>query len=75
MLPEETGPRPPASGFRTGFRLAVIICVLALIVYAMAPRIAVLLPGSEGALAQYVAAVDALRTQLSQTVTGRLSGG
>lgn len=75
MLPEETGPQPRASGFRTGFRLAVITCVLALIVYVMAPRIAVLLPESEGALAQYVAAVDALRAQLSQGVSGLLSGG
>lgn len=75
MLPEEAGPPPRASGFRTGFRLAVITCVLALIVYVMAPRIAVLLPGSEGALAQYVAAVDALRAQLSQAVAGLLTGG
>lgn len=74
MLPEEGAPGPRASGFRIGFRLAVIACVLALIVYLMAPRIAVLVPAAEAALAHYVAAVDSVRAMLNQGVASLLSG-
>lgn len=75
VLPEEALPGRGAGGFRIGVRLAVITSVLALAVYLMAPRIAVLVPSAEGALAQYVAAVDALRAQLSEAVRGLIAGG
>jgi len=57
------------SGFRTGFRFAVVSCVVALVVYLMAPWIAGLWPAAEAPLAQYVQAVDAGRAVLSATVT------
>ena len=62
---------PPAgngTGFRTGFRLAVVGCVAALVVYLMAPRIAALWPASEAPLAQYVQSVDNMRAFLSATI-------
>jgi predicted Zn finger-like uncharacterized protein len=75
MLPEEALPTPRKSGFRTGFRLAVITCVIALIVYLMAPTITAVAPGLEGPVSQYVAAVDALRGLLSQAVAGIIGRG
>ncbi|MBE0453465.1 MAG: zinc-ribbon domain-containing protein [Roseovarius sp.] len=75
LLPEEALPPPRKSGFRAGFRLAVITCVLALIVYLMAPQIAALSPGLEAPLGQYVATVDALRGLLSHAVAGLLGLG
>ncbi|MET4128613.1 zinc-ribbon domain-containing protein [Roseovarius sp. MBR-6] len=75
ILPEEALPTPRKSGFRTGFRLAVITCVVALIVYLMAPTITAMAPGLERPVAQYVAAVDALRGLLSQAVAGIIGRG
>lgn len=75
ILPEEALPKPRKSGFRTGFRLAVITCVVALIAYLMAPTITAMAPGLEGPVAQYVAAVDALRAVLSQAVAGIIGRG
>ena len=75
ILPEEALPSPRRSGFRAGFRLAVITVVVALIIYVMAPQIVALAPDLQGPLGQYVAAVDALRALLSQTVAGFLGQG
>jgi predicted Zn finger-like uncharacterized protein len=63
---------PPArddGGFRTGFRLAVVICVAALVIYLMAPQISALWPASKAPLTQYVQALDNLRAALSATVS------
>jgi hypothetical protein len=49
--------------------------VVALIIYLMAPTITAMAPGLEGPLAQYVAAVDALRGVLSQAVAGIIGRG
>jgi predicted Zn finger-like uncharacterized protein len=75
VLPEEALPAPRKNGFRAGFRLAVVICVIALAAYLMAPQIVMLAPGLEGPIAQFVAAVDTLRALLAQTVTGLLGQG
>jgi len=67
-MTEETPPPRRASGFRAGFRLAVVVCVAALVVYLMAPRIAGLWPAAQAPLAQYVQLVDEGRAALSATV-------
>ena len=64
---------PRRGGFRTGFRLAVVLCVGALVVYLMAPRIAGLWPAAEAPLAQYVQVVDDGRAMLSATVADLLA--
>jgi predicted Zn finger-like uncharacterized protein len=68
-LPEEVPMSSRRSGFRSGFRLAVITFVLATIVYLTAPSLARMIPGAEAPLAQYVEAVNAARTQLNDLVT------
>ncbi|MFB9148868.1 zinc-ribbon domain-containing protein [Roseovarius ramblicola] len=60
--------RNGGGGFRAGFRLAVVSCVAALVVYLMAPRIAAIWPAAEAPLAQYVQVVDNMRAMLSATV-------
>jgi predicted Zn finger-like uncharacterized protein len=64
-LPRDMPAERRGGGFRTGFRLAVVASVAALVVYLMAPRIAGLWPAAEAPLAHYVAAVDGLRASLS----------
>ncbi len=59
-------------GFRTGFRLAVVTCLIALAVYLMAPRIAALWPAAQAPLAHYVQTVDEGRARLSAAVAGLL---
>ena len=66
-------PARRGSGFRFGFRLAVVSCVVALAVYLMAPRIAGMWPAVEAPLTHYVQAVDAGRAVLAATVTDLLA--
>jgi len=76
LAPSASDDVPPArraGGFRSGFRLAVITCVLALVVYLMASRIVALWPAAAEPLTQYVQAVDALRAMLSATVADLLA--
>ncbi|KNX41142.1 hypothetical protein ROTO_22590 [Roseovarius tolerans] len=68
-LPEEVPMSSRRSGFRSGFRLAVITFVLATIVYLTASSIAQMIPAAEAPLAQYVEAVNAARTQLNDLVS------
>ncbi len=70
---EDSPPARRGGGFRTGFRLAVVGCVAALVVYLMAPRIAGLWPAAEAPLAQYVQVVDGVRAMLSATVADLLA--
>lgn len=72
-LSEDMPPPRRGGGFRTGFRLAVVTCLIALAVYLMAPSIAGLWPAARAPLAQYVQAVDEGRALLSATVTGLLA--
>jgi predicted Zn finger-like uncharacterized protein len=66
---------PPRRGgrFRTGFRLAVATCLIALAIYLLAPSISALLPAARAPLAQYVQAVDEARALLLATITGLLA--
>lgn len=52
------------SGFRMGFSIAILIAVLLLGVYVLAPLIASAVPGLDPVLTGYVAAVDNLRNWL-----------
>ena len=72
-MSEDAPPAPRRGGFRAGFRLAVVICVGALAVYLMAPKIVSLWPDAEAPLTQYVQAVDDGRATLSATVSDLLN--
>jgi predicted Zn finger-like uncharacterized protein len=58
----------PASGgksaYRSGFALSVVIGALVVALYVMAPRLAQQIPGLDGVLTGYVAAIDAARLWL-----------
>ncbi len=79
-LQEDAGRR---SGFRSGFVLMLLLAVILLAAYVMAPKLAQQFPAASGALNGYVAAVDAARGFLDTTLksaigylrglTGRLS--
>lgn len=60
------------SGFRTGFSLVLLVAVLLVAVYVMAPRIAHNLPASAPAMQSYVATVDAARLWLDGAVQGMI---
>jgi len=72
-MSDESEPVRRGGGFRAGFRLAVVVCVAALVVYLMAQRIAGLWPAAADPLAQYVQAVDEARAMLSATVADLLA--
>jgi hypothetical protein len=63
----DTGDRRP--GFRAGFALMLLLILLAGGAYALAPRIATLVPQSSAAMTTYVGTVDHLRRQLDAVVT------
>jgi predicted Zn finger-like uncharacterized protein len=55
-------------GFRAGFGLMLVVVGIAAGAYALAPRIATLLPQSAEAMTVYVGAVDHLRRQMDAAV-------
>lgn len=55
-------------GFRTGFRLAVLLAILATAAYLLAPRIADAVPALAEPLARYVEAVNSWRAELNGLV-------
>lgn len=65
---EETGSQPEKSGFRSGFTLMLIIAVVVIALYVMAPNIAVQIPELAGTMDAYVSAVDALRLGLDSVI-------
>lgn len=78
-LVDEAQPRPvgKSSGFRSGFALVLIVAVLAVVVYVMAPQISAQIPGAAEAMQSYVAMVDSLRVSvdgLMKRATGALNG-
>ena len=78
-LVETTVPKPATSGsgFRSGFALVLIVAVLAVVIYVMAPQISAQMPGAADAMVSYVATVDSLRLWvdgLMQRATGALNG-
>lgn len=58
------------SGFRTGFRLAVLVALIGLLLYVFAPQLASNVPQLEGPLSGYVGAVDGVRAQLDGLIEG-----
>jgi predicted Zn finger-like uncharacterized protein len=66
-----------SSGFRSGFVLMLVLAVLGVALYVMAPKLAEQLPAAAGALQAYVVAVDAARLTLDgwmQSAIGFLHG-
>lgn len=61
------------SGFRSGFFMVILIAVLMVALYLMAPRIAEQMPGTASTMAAYVAAVDAARAWLDGLIRGATS--
>jgi len=67
----------PKDGFRSGFRLALILATLGAILYVFAPQIAEAVPAIAGPLESFADAVNAWRTALNefvQTVAASLTG-
>lgn len=61
-------------GFARGFAVALLICLLAAVVYLKAAPISRMIPAAEPALAGWVAGVDAARLQLDRFVRDLLAG-
>ncbi len=71
-----TQPGETRSGFRRGFSISVLLAVLAVTVYVMAPKIIDLVPQSEPYLVAYVAYGNDLRAWMSEgvaTATAKIS--
>ncbi|SEL38921.1 MJ0042 family finger-like domain-containing protein [Roseovarius azorensis] len=71
-IPEYTSEPVRRSGFGRGFRLAILIFILATLIYLLSPLIAGQFPAAEGPLAQYVATVDNLRLWLDSHVSAAI---
>jgi hypothetical protein len=61
---EAEAPMARRGGFRTGFTFMLVVGVILLSVYVMAPRIAAIIPAAEPTLGAYVRAIDAGRLWL-----------
>ncbi|MEM9499972.1 MAG: zinc-ribbon domain-containing protein [Pseudomonadota bacterium] len=68
--PDATATPPQKSGFRTGFRIAVLLALVALLVYIFAPQLGSAVPQAESALSSYSDAVDSLRARLAEFAAG-----
>ncbi|MEQ9260797.1 MAG: zinc-ribbon domain-containing protein [Roseovarius sp.] len=64
----QTGAEAGAGGFRRGLRLAVVLAIILTALYMFAPQIAGVVPQAAGPLSSYVAAVDAGRVALEQSL-------
>lgn len=58
------------SAFRSGFVLMMLLAVLIVALYVMAPKLSQQIPGLEGALTGYVAMIDAARMALDNLLKG-----
>lgn len=67
-LPGQSG----KSAFRSGFMLMVVVAVLIVALYVMAPSLSQQIAGLEGPLTGYVAAVDAARHWLDGVLQGAI---
>lgn len=61
-------PKKGRSGFRGGFILVVLLAVIAVAVYVMAPKIIELVPQAEPFLGSYVALANELRMKSAETL-------
>jgi predicted Zn finger-like uncharacterized protein len=66
-------PEPGRSSFRTGFVLMLVLAVIGLAAYVMAPQISAQIPAAKPAMDGYVQAVDAGRAWLDQTTRGLIA--
>jgi hypothetical protein len=66
-------PEPGRSSFRSGFVLMLVIGLLALLTYVMAPQISAQIPAAKPAMDGYVQAVDAGRTWLDGATRGLIA--
>lgn len=67
----------PKSAFRSGFVLAMLIGVVTVLLYIMAPSLAQQIPGLDGAMTSYVATIDSARLWLDgllQQAIGAMRG-
>ncbi|TGD44595.1 thioredoxin [Pseudotabrizicola sediminis] len=65
------------SGFRSGFALALLLAIVVVALYVMAPQISAQIPGAADAMASYVAMIDSLRQSIDGLIrraTGALNG-
>ena len=67
-------PAPKRAAFRTGFFSVLLIAVVLVILYAMAPQLAVRFPKAEPTLTAYVTTVDALRLWLDGLMQSAAGG-
>ncbi|MGL4320205.1 MAG: zinc-ribbon domain-containing protein [Paracoccaceae bacterium] len=66
-------PEPGRSSFRSGFVLMLVLGLIALLAYVMAPQISAQLPAAKPAMDGYVTAVDAGRTWLDGATRGLIT--
>lgn len=68
LIPEDMPPTTRRGGFRTGFRLSLLIFVLGTLAYVFAPQIAQMLPAVEAPLSGFINAVNAARLGLNDLI-------
>lgn len=65
--------RPEGSGFRNGFVLTMLVAVIGVAVYVMAPRISQQIPGAAPTMTRYVQTVDSGRMWLDSVMQQAIS--
>jgi len=65
--------RPDGSGFRTGFVLMMLVAIIGVAVYVMAPRISQQIPGAAPTMTRYVDTVDSGRMWLDSVLQRAIS--
>lgn len=58
--------RKSGGGFRSGFTLMLLVAIIVVLLYVMAPKISEQIPAAAGAMQGYIATVDAARLFLDQ---------
>jgi predicted Zn finger-like uncharacterized protein len=71
--PAETAVAGRSGGFRAGFVAVLVVAVVLVAAYVMAPRIAQHLPGSAAAMEAYVTTVDSARVWLDGAMQGAVT--
>ncbi len=66
-------PRPKFNSFRNGFILILLVAAIALVTYAMAPRIGQQIPGLAATMTGYVETVDSARMWLDTVMQQAIS--
>ena len=77
VVSDSMGAEKATGGFRTGFVLMLLLAIVMVVVYIMAPKIAQQIPGAAGAMEAYVGFIDSLRHTvdgLTRSAIGWLRG-